>query len=193
MSLKILFVENEPAIAELLVPSLERQGYQVSLARTQRQAISRCRSQQPDLLILDVISFGTNGHKTYHAVRSRLDGVPTVVLVEKPLAGPVTEAEQFMLPPFTSRKLLHRIKKLAGLVANREIVVGPFALDPDTRVLTKGAVTCHLRPKEAALLTLFFRNPGRVLSMCRVTSGRDISPRASAATTASTPPAICGA
>jgi DNA-binding response OmpR family regulator len=164
MSLKILFVENEPSMADVLVPCLERKGYQVTYARTQRQAISRTRSQQPDLLVLDVFSFGANGFKTAHAIRTRLDGVPAVLLVEKPLPGTPDQIEEFILPPFTSRKVLYRVKKLASRVANREIVIGPFSLDPDTRILCKGEDTCHLRPKEAALLALFFRNPGKILS-----------------------------
>jgi DNA-binding response OmpR family regulator len=69
-----------------------------------------------------------------------------------------------MTPPFTSRKLLYRVKKLAKNLTRREIRAGPLVLDPDTRTLHKGQESIHLRPKEAALLTMFLCNPGRVLS-----------------------------
>ncbi len=164
MSLRILFVEKDIITADLLVPSLQRKGYQVLLAQTQRQAVSRIRALRPDLLVLDVASFGANGYKISNAVRSKLDAVPTILLLEKGHTSAGSTADAFMTPPFTSRKLLYRVKKVAEKLTSREIRSGPLALDPDTRSLRKGETSTHLRPKEAALLTYFMRNPGRVLS-----------------------------
>jgi DNA-binding response OmpR family regulator len=162
MTLRILFVEKDATTADLLVPSLERKGYEVAVARTQRQATSRIRSFRPHLLVIDVASFGSNGHKVSDAIRARLEGVPAVLLLEKGHTGGATET--FMTPPFTSRKLLYRVKKMAGKVTCREIRLGALALDMDTNTLHKGSETLQLRPKEAALLALFMRNPGKVLS-----------------------------
>jgi two-component system alkaline phosphatase synthesis response regulator PhoP len=164
MGLRILFVEKDITTADLLVPSVERKGHQVSVARTQRQAVSRIRSGRPDLLVVDVASFGLGGYKLSDAVRSRLDGVPTILLLEEGHASAGSTAEAFMTPPFTSRKLLYRIKKLAEHLTTREIRVGPLILDPDTRTLSRGKDILYLRPKEAALLDMFMCNPGRVLS-----------------------------
>jgi DNA-binding response OmpR family regulator len=69
-----------------------------------------------------------------------------------------------LTPPFTSRRLLYRVKKLAGTLPDRGIRLGGLVLDPDTRTLRQGETTVHLRPKEAELLALFMRNPGQVLS-----------------------------
>lgn len=164
MGLRILFVEKDLTTVDLLVPSLERKGYQVLVAQTQRQAMSRIRSLRPDLLVLDVASFGTNGYKISDTIRARLGAVPTILLLEKGHASAGATADAFMTPPFTSRKLLHRVRKVAERLASREIRVGPLVLDPDTRTLHKGETSLHLRPKEAALLTFFIENPGRVLS-----------------------------
>lgn len=164
MSLRILFVEKDLTTADLLVPSLVRRGYQVSVVQTQRQALGRIRSAKPDLLVLDIASFGAGGYKVSYAVRSRLDGVPAILLLEKGHATAGSTAEAFMTPPFTSRKLLYRVRKLAQTLTSREIHAGPLALDPDTRTLRKGETTMTLRPKEAALLALFMRNQGKVLS-----------------------------
>lgn len=164
MGLKILFVEKDVTTADLLIPSLERKGHLVAVARTQRQATGRIRSLRPDLLIIDVASFGLGGYKISEAVRTRLDGVPTILLLEKGHASAGSTAEAFMTPPFTSRKLLYRVKKITETLTSREIRVGSMAFDPDTRTLHKGDETLYLRPKEAALLTLFMRNPGKVLS-----------------------------
>ena len=164
MGLRILLVEKDVTTTDLLVPSLERKGHQVSVARTQRQAMSRIRALCPDILVVDVASFGAKGYKISETIRARLDGVPTILLLEHGHAGAGSSAEAFMTPPFTSRKLLYRVRKLAETLTNREIRVGPLALDPDTRTLRKASETLYLRPKEAALLALFMRNPGKVLS-----------------------------
>jgi DNA-binding response OmpR family regulator len=164
MNLRILLVEKDVTTTDLLVPSLERKGHQVAVARTQRQALSRIRSERPDLLVIDVASFGTNGYKVSDSVRTRLDRVPTILLLGKNQASLGDSAEAFMLPPFTSRKLLYRVNKVTEELASREMRAGPLALDLGTRTLHKGTESLHLRPKEATLLALFVKNPGKVLS-----------------------------
>ncbi len=164
MGFRILFVEKDVTIADLLVPSLERKGHVVAVARTQRQATSRIRSLCPDLLIVDVASFGLSGYKVSDTIRARLDSVPTILLLEKGHDSAGSTVEAFMTPPFTSRKLLYRVKKVTRTLTSREIQAGPLVLDPDTRTLQKGRESLYLRPKEATLLALFMRNPGKVLS-----------------------------
>ena len=168
MGLKILFVEKDMTTADLLIPSLERKGYQVFVARTLRQASSRTRSSRPDILVVDVVSFGSGGYKTSEAIRSRLDGVPVILLLEQGHASAGSAADAYMIPPFTSRKLLYRVKKVAQNLSekqvNHELCIDPLALDPDTRILRRGDEVLQLRPKEAILLALFLRNPGKVLS-----------------------------
>ena len=162
--LRILFVEKDITTADLLVPSLERKGYKVSMAHTRRQAMSRSRSVRPDLLVIDVASFGSNGYSVSSALRSRLDGVPAILLLEEGHDSAGSAAEAFMTPPFTSRRLLYRVNKVAKTLPSRAIRAGNLTLDPDTRTLHKGETDMHLRPKEAALLTLFMRHSGRVVS-----------------------------
>jgi DNA-binding response OmpR family regulator len=164
MTLRILFVEKDVTTADLLIPSLERKGYQVALARTQRQATNRIRSLRPDVLVMDVASFGLKGYTISDTVRARLEGVPTILLLEKGHAGAGGAAEAFMTPPFTSRKLIYRVKKVAENLTRREIQAGPLTLDLASRVLRKAGKTLQLRPKETALLALFMRKAGRVIS-----------------------------
>jgi DNA-binding response OmpR family regulator len=167
MTLVILFVEKDISSADLLVPGLERKGYQTHLARTQRQAVNRIRSLRPDLLIVDVASFGASGVRLNESLRSRLDGVPAILLVEERGTVAVEPGDAVMTPPFTSRKLLHRVKTVAAGVIDyqsRELRGGPLVLDPLTRILRKRDASLKLRPKEAALLAFFMQNPGKVLS-----------------------------
>ena len=164
MSLRILFLEKDPTTADLLVPSLERNGYQVTVAHSQRQASNRIRSTRPDVLIVDVASFGAGGYGLLDTVRARLREVPTVLLIAKGDALARGGGETCITPPFTSGKLLDRLGKVAESLSPQEIRAGPLVLDLETRTLHKGQASFHLRPMEAALLALFMRNPGRVLS-----------------------------
>jgi DNA-binding response OmpR family regulator len=164
MAIRILFVERDVTRSDLLVPSLERKGYQVSLAHTRRQAVGRCRTVQPDILVVDVASFGSGGYDLLDAVRPGSNRAPTILLLEEDHAIAGSQAAAFMTPPFTSRKLLHRLRTVAETLPPRELQAGELVLDPVARVLSNGRSTFRLRPKEAQLLAFFMRNPGRVLS-----------------------------
>ena len=164
MPVRILFVEKDVTTTDLLVPSLERKGYQVTVAHTQRQATSRIRASRPDLLIVDVASFGSRGYKVSEALRDQLDSTATILLLPAGHDPAGSSAEAFMTPPFTSRRLLYRVGKVAEALPVREIRAGDLVLDPDAGILHKGETAMHLRPKETALLVLFMRNRGKVLS-----------------------------
>jgi DNA-binding response OmpR family regulator len=163
LTLRILLVEKDLTTADLLVPSLERKGYQVVVAHSQRSATSRIRSGRPDVLVMDVASFGASGYRISDMLRSRLQGVATILLLAEGHSSAGSSAEAFMTPPFTSRKLLYRIRKVAESLPERMIQVGDLALDPETRMLRRGSAVTQLRPKEATLLMHFMRHPGRVL------------------------------
>jgi DNA-binding response OmpR family regulator len=93
-----------------------------------------------------------------------LDGVPTILLLEEGHGSAGSTADAFMTPPFTSRKLLHRVKKAAQALSSREIEIGPMRFDPDTRTLYRNHKILYLRPKEAALLLFFLNHAGKVMS-----------------------------
>jgi DNA-binding response OmpR family regulator len=164
MSLRILLVEKDVATTDLFLPGLERKGYEVAVVRTLRQALARLGSFQPDILIVDVASFGSSGYKMSDGIRLHLPDVSTILLLEKGHASAGDSAEEFMTRPFSSRSLLHRVGKVARTLTRRELRAGPLLFEPDTRSLRRSGQIVYLRPKEAALLDLFMRNPGRVLS-----------------------------
>jgi DNA-binding response OmpR family regulator len=112
---------------------------------------------------MDVASFGASGYRISDMLRSRLQGVATILLLAEGHSSAGSSAEAFMTPPFTSRKLLYRIRKVAESLPERMIQVGDLALDPETRMLRRGSAVTQLRPKEATLLMHFMRHPGRVL------------------------------
>jgi two-component system alkaline phosphatase synthesis response regulator PhoP len=161
---RILFVKRDVTAGDLLVSSLRRKGYQVAVAHNQRQALGQVRSLRPNLLVMDIASFGLKGYAVNDAVRTRLAGVPTVLLLEEGHQAAGGAAEAFMTRPFTLRKLLHRIRVAAEHITIREIHTGSLLLDLDARVLSKGGQSWQLRPKEATVLALLMSNAGKVVS-----------------------------
>ena len=154
----------------MLVPSLERKGYAVAVAHTQRQAMNRARALRPDLLIIDVASFGRRGYRVSEVVRDQLRGTATVLLLPEGHDPSGSGAETYMTPPFTSRRLLYRVRKVAETLPCREIQAGDLLLDPDTGMLHKGETEVRLLPKENALLALFMRNRRKVLNRQEIMS-----------------------
>jgi DNA-binding response OmpR family regulator len=122
-------------------------------------------------MVVDVASFGTAGYDLLEALRLRTGGMPYILLLEVGHGMAGGQAEAFMTPPFTSRKLLHRLRKVAEALPSREICGGELRLDPVARTLHKGETRSRLRPKEAALLAFFMRNAGRVLTRREIMKG----------------------
>jgi DNA-binding response OmpR family regulator len=170
MVVRILLVEKDVTTADLLIPSLERKGFQVTLARNRRQALRGRQSFRPDILVIDVTSFGATGYDMVNAVQSRLGNLPTILLLEEGHAIAGSQAAAFMTPPFTSRKLLYRLRKVAETLPLRELRAGDLVLDPLACTLQKGQSRIRLRPKEASLLAFFMRHPGQVLSRNEIMS-----------------------
>jgi DNA-binding response OmpR family regulator len=164
VSLKILFVEKDLTTADLLVPSLERKAHVVKVARTQRQAANRARTLRPDLLIIDVASFGARGYRVSEAIRDQLAGIATILLLPEGHGPAGSSAQAYLTPPFTSRRLLYRVRKVAESLPCRQIQAGDLLLDPEAGILHKGETEHRLLPKENALLALFMRNRGKVLN-----------------------------
>lgn len=164
MAISVLLVEKDMTTSDLLVPSLEQEGYHVTVARNRRQALCHRKSARPDILVIDVTSFGYAGYDLAHSVQSRLGSAPAILLLKEGHAIAKGRAAAFMTPPFTSRKLLHRLSRVAETLPPRVFGLGDLVLDPWACTLYKGDSRIPLRPKEAALLALFVRNPGRVLS-----------------------------
>jgi len=164
VGLGILFVDRDLASTDSLVPSLERKGYEVSVARTLNQAQKRLASFHPDLYIVNVASFRRTGVKVADGVRELIPDAPRILIVEKGSRGVGCKADECITLPCTPRSLLYRVAKMAKSLTVRELRAGPLLFELGTRSLRRSGQEFILRPKEAALLAFFMRNPGRVLT-----------------------------
>ena len=173
---KILVVDDEEPILELLRFNLEKEGYQVYVAKDGQEALDRVEKEQPDLLVLDVMLPGMDGLEVCRILRlqPRFQQIPIIMLTAKgeeidTVLGLELGADDYMTKPFSLRELLARIKarlrRLNSLEEEAEqIIRGDLRIDvTGFRVHVRGEETL-LTPKEFELLRVFATHPGKVYS-----------------------------
>ena len=170
--MRILLVEDEVKMAALIRRGLGEEGMAVDHAGRGEDAIWRAGSTDYDAIVLDVMLPGMDGFETCRRLRD--DGVWSPVLmltardaVEDRVAGLDAGADDYLTKPFSFAELLARIRALArrGPVERPTVLeVGDLQLDPATRQARRGGQEIALSAKEFALLEVFMRRPGEVLS-----------------------------
>jgi two-component system phosphate regulon response regulator PhoB len=172
---RVLVVEDEPAIRELLKVSLESAGYRVEVAPDAESAQGAVRASPPDLLLLDWMLPGASGLSFARTLRAdpRTRELPVIMLTARSgeadkVAGLEAWVDDYVTKPFSPRELLARIKVLlrrtAPESAEEPLGVGPLRLDPATHRLTADGEIVALGPTEFRLLRYLMARPERVHS-----------------------------
>ncbi len=168
---KILVVDDEEAILDLIETELEFEGYDVVTAQNGEEAIEKARAFVPDLMILDIMLPKKNGYDVCKEVLSFLD-IPIILLTAKSdiidkVLGLELGADDYLTKPFDNRELLARIKahlrrskKRTGEVIKTDRIIknGPLTIIPHERKVTVNNQEVHLTPKEFDLLYLLADN-----------------------------------
>jgi len=168
---KVLVVDDEARIVELIRAYLERDGYQVVAAYDGREALEIARRERPGLVILDLMLPEVDGLEVCRTLR-RESGVPIIMLTARDeeadkLVGLELGADDYITKPFSPREVVARVKtvlrRTASLPAPDDRVrVGQLVIDPQ-----RHEASCHgnpvtLTPTEFKLLEVLARSPGRV-------------------------------
>ena len=170
---KILVVDDEKPITDLLVYNLERNGYRVVVARDGRTALQLARAEQPDLVILDLMLPGLDGLEVCRQLRR--DGtVPIIMLTARDeevdrVVGLELGADDYVTKPFSVRELIARIKAVLRRVGPGETSglihrVGPLELDVAARQARVAGTPLPLTRLEFDLLETLARHAGHPLS-----------------------------
>ena len=170
---RILVVEDEPAIAELLCLNLRHAGFEVCVANSFNQAQRMIDAMLPNLAILDWTLPGQSGVALARQCRStpRTQGLPLIMLTARSEDSDVVSAlesgiDDYLLKPFSSRELLARIKALlrrrAPELLDAEVTVGPMTLNPVTRYVHANGIQCRLQPTEVKLLRYLMVHPFKI-------------------------------
>ena len=172
-AMKILVVDDEPAVRESLRRALELEGYRVDLAIDGEQALEQAgAADEPDALILDVLMPGIDGLEVCRRLRAEGSTVPVLMLtaraeVDSRVAGLDAGADDYLPKPFALAELLARLRALLRRAGTGDDDVLRFAdleLEPGTREVRRGGNAVELTRTEFALLELFLRNPRQVLT-----------------------------
>ena len=171
--MRILVVDDEPAVRESLRRALQLEGYDVDLAGDGEEALARVRANSVDALVLDVSMPRLDGLETCRRLRSAGDNVPVLMLtardeVSDRVAGLDAGADDYVVKPFALEELLARLRALlrrAAPVEDSDVLrFADLELDPATREVRRSGDPIELTRTEFSLLELFLRNPRQVLT-----------------------------
>jgi two-component system OmpR family response regulator len=176
---RLLVVDDEPNIVELLSASLRYAGFDVSSAGSGREAVDRVRETRPDLIVLDVMMPGVDGFSVLRQLRGNSIDIPVLFLTAKDasedrIAGLTLGGDDYVTKPFSLAEVIariHAILRRAGKSNGRPTAWLTFAdieLDDDSHEVWKAGVPVSLSPTEFKLLRYFLVNPGRALSKAQI-------------------------
>lgn len=175
MSAKILIVEDEPAIQELLVFNVTQAGFVALRASDAEEAWQQIRDYAPDLILLDWMLPSTSGVVLAKQLRSeaRTKDVPIIMLTARgderdKVLGLESGADDYITKPFSPRELMARIRAVMRrhipTLSEDKVAAGGLELSPTSHRVTAKGLTIELGPTEFRLLHFFMTHAERVYS-----------------------------
>ena len=182
MSARVLVVEDELPLAEMLQYNLEAEGFRVLHAETREDAEMLVAEEEPDLIILDWMLPQVSGIELCRRLRSRPDtrAIPILMLTARGeesdrIRGLSTGADDYVVKPFSLPELMARVKAILRRVAPDRVAdvlkVSDVELDRSAHRGTRGPREVRLGPTEFRLLEFLMESPGRVLSRSQLLDG----------------------
>lgn len=179
---KLLLVEDDPALLELLEYRFRNEGYNVRATPDGDEALVLAAEEAPDLVILDWMVEGTSGIEVCRRLRrdKSTAHVPIIMLTAREaeddrIRGLDTGADDYLTKPFSPRELMARVgavmRRIRPALAGETIEVGDLSLDPVAHRVTRRGQTLQLGPTEYRLLKFFMESPGRVFSRSQLLDG----------------------
>ncbi|KIL42862.1 PhoP family transcriptional regulator [Jeotgalibacillus alimentarius] len=179
MDKKILVVDDEKPIADILQFNLKKEGYEVHCAYDGDEALEKVEEVKPDLILLDIMLPGRDGMEVCREVRKNYE-MPIIMLTAKDseidkVLGLELGADDYVTKPFSTRELVARVKAnmrrhqaLKGQVEEEnltnEITVGVLTIHPDAYMVTKRGDTIELTHREFELLHYLSKHIGQVMT-----------------------------
>ena len=164
MAKKVLIVEDDSNIAELLNLYLEKEGFEPLVAKDGGKGVEQFRAFQPDLVLLDIMLPVMDGWSVLKKIRES-SKVPVIMLTAKgetsdKVSGLEMGADDYIVKPFEIAELLARVETVLRRCRRTDgtITVGDVTVDTQSRVVTKAGEVVPLTAKEYALLLLFLQN-----------------------------------
>jgi two-component system response regulator VicR len=172
---RILVVDDEPAIVDMLAYNLERANFRVAIARDGEEALAKAQQQQPDLIILDLMLPRLDGLEVCRALRRERD-VPIIMLTARDsevdrVVGLELGADDYVVKPFSVRELMARVKSVLRRSGSRSadtasdvVRIGALVIDPLRHEVHWHGRELQLTALEFELLHTLGCHPEQVLS-----------------------------
>lgn len=162
---KVLLLESERMHAPSFQPALEKRGYSVAIEHSAQAALKRVASFQPDVVVLDAASLKTSGARICRQLRASMNGMPILLVADKKNPPDANcGASIVLITPFTPRKLLNTVARLLPAEEGASLQVGPIKLNLAQKRIRCGDREEKVTPKQAKLLEMFLRAPGKLLT-----------------------------
>lgn len=179
MATRVLVVEDDPAIQELIRFTLEKAGMQAATAASAEEAIAALKTVLPDVVLIDWMLPRMSGIALARQLRetARTENLPLIMVTARGeeadrIAGLEQGADDYLVKPFSPRELLARIqavlRRRAPHAAETTLVAGPLHLDPVSHEVRIEGQLVDLAPTEFKLLRFLMAHPGRVFSRTQV-------------------------
>ncbi|WP_454227042.1 response regulator transcription factor [Propioniciclava flava] len=177
--LRILTVNDEASLTDLLGMALRYEGWEVTAADTGLSAVQAARDVRPDAIVLDMMLPDFDGLEVMRRIRTEQPRVPVIFLtardaVDDRVHGLTAGGDDYVTKPFSLEELVARLRGLlrrSGATTVRpdsQLVVGDLSLDEDSHEVTRGGEPIQLTATEFELLRYLMRNPRRVLSKAQI-------------------------
>ena len=174
---RVLVVDDEAYITDLVGMALRYEGFEVAVAASGREAMTRAGEFKPDLLVLDVVLPDVDGIEV--CARLRRDGIqaPVVFLTardatEDKIAGLTVGGDDYVTKPFSLGELVARVRAVLRRTRPGDrparLVFADLEIDEDAHEVSRGGEPLDLRPTEYKLLRYLVLNAGRVLSKAQI-------------------------
>ncbi len=185
MNARILVVDDDTALAEMIGIVLRTEGFEPHFCEDGGTAVDAFRSAKPDLVLLDLMLPGLSGIDVCARIREE-SGVPIIMLTAKSDTADVVKglesgADDYVVKPFSPSELVARVRAVLRrsrpALSEEKLVCGDITMDLATHRVSRGGNRIHLGPTEYRLLRLFLERPYRVFTREQLLDqvwGRDI-------------------
>lgn len=174
--MRILLVEDEPAIAKFVRQGLREAGYAVDVAEDGLVGLDYAQAVAYDVLVIDIMLPVLDGLALMRALRRQGNKTPTLMLTARDTVADRVDgldagADDYLVKPFAFSELLARVRALLRrppLQGGTVLQVGDLAMDTATREVRRGGCLVELTPRECAVLEYLMRHPGQILTRTQI-------------------------